>query len=154
MFVEVQALRENKTIGLRRNHLNFAFPDISSSIYGKIRQFYAVERVLKFKSRIQSLHDDRLFQFHLNSFQRAWNRGSEKAGHGWARAHDLRHFFCSFLLNNDVDHMTVATLSGHKSLKVLKDRYGHFDDQTLERAMSVFDRIVGLDSRKSPAVQK
>jgi len=30
----------------------------------------------------------------------------------------------------------------------------HFDDQTLERAMSVFYRIVGLDSRKSPAVQK
>ena len=110
--------------------------------------------VLKFKSRIQSLHDDRLFQFHLNSFQRAWNRSSEKAGHGWARVHDLRHFFCSFLLNNDVDHMTVATLSGHKSLKILKDRYGHYDDQTLERAMSVFDRIVGLDSRKSPAVQK
>jgi len=110
--------------------------------------------VLKFKNRIQSLHDDRLFQFHLNSFQRAWNRGSEKAGHGWARVHDLRHFFCSFLLNNDVDHMTVATLSGHKSLKILKDRYGHYDDQTLERAMSVFDRIVGLDSRKSPAVQK
>ena len=110
--------------------------------------------VLKFKSRIQSLHDDRLFQFHLNSFQRAWNRGSEKAGHGWARVHDLRHFFCSFLLNNDVDHMTVATLSGHKALKILKDRYGHYDDQTLERAMSVFDRIVGLDSRKSPAVQK
>mgnify|MGYP004007654063 CR=1 FL=1 len=110
--------------------------------------------VLKFKSRIQSLHDDRLFQFHLNSFQRAWNRSSEKAGHGWAGVHDLRHFFCSFLLNNDVDHMTVATLSGHKSLKVLKDRYGHYDDQTLERAMSVFDRILGLDSRKSPAGQK
>ena len=108
--------------------------------------------VLKFKRRIQSLHDDRLFQFHLNSFQRTWNRGSVKAGHGWARVHDLRHFFCSFLLNNDVDHMTVATLSGHKSLKVLKDRYGHFDDQTLERAMSVFDRNAALNSRKSPAV--
>ena len=90
----------------------------------------------------------------LNSFQRAWNRGSEKARHVWARAHDLLNFICSFLLNNDVDHMTVATLSGHKSLKVLKDRYGHYDDQTLERAMSVFDRIVGLDPRKSPAVQK
>jgi len=46
--------------------------------------------------------------------------------------------------------MTVATLSGHKSLKILKDRYGHYDDQTLERAMSVFDRIVGLDSAKVP----
>ena len=70
------------------------------------------------------------------------------------RGSENLHFFCSFLLNNDVDHMTVATLSGHKSLKVLKDRYGHYDDQTLERAMSVFDRILGLDSRKSPAVQK
>ena len=29
--VEAQALRENKTIGARRNHLNFALPDISSS---------------------------------------------------------------------------------------------------------------------------
>ena len=31
MFVEAQALRENKTIGARRNHLNFVLPDISSS---------------------------------------------------------------------------------------------------------------------------
>ena len=30
--VEAQAARKDKTIGARRNHLNFTFPDISSSL--------------------------------------------------------------------------------------------------------------------------
>ena len=38
--VEAQEARKDKTIGAKRNHLNFAFPDISSSIYGRIGLFY------------------------------------------------------------------------------------------------------------------
>ena len=33
--VEAQAARKDKTIGAKRNHLNFALPDISSSIIWK-----------------------------------------------------------------------------------------------------------------------
>jgi len=35
----------------------------------------------------------------------------------------------------------VATLSGHKDVNVLKDRYGHYTDETLRKAMKVFDAV-------------
>ena len=46
--------------------------------------------------------------------------------------------------------MTVATLSGHKSIGLLKERYGHYEDDTLRKAMTVFDKEV--KSRNSSAV--
>lgn len=49
-----------------------------------------------------------------------------------------------------VDHMMVATLSGHKSIGLLKERYGHYGDETLRKAMTVFDEKTGF--RKSPAL--
>jgi len=45
-----------------------------------------------------------------------------------------------------VDHLTVATLMGHSSVEMLKKRYGHFDDDTLRKAVKVFDKIEGQSS--------
>lgn len=95
--------------------------------------------ILRFKARVRNLTNARIFHFHLNSFQRSWNNASAKTKNAWARVHDLRHFFCSYLINRGVDHLTVAALTGHRSLQILKERYGHFDDSTLKKAMSVFD---------------
>ena len=41
---EVTTTNSATRIGARRNHLNFALPDISSSINGRIRLFYAIWR--------------------------------------------------------------------------------------------------------------
>ena len=106
--------------------------------------------VLRYKNRLRALHDDRLFHHTDRAFQKAWKRAREKGGYSWVRVHDLRHFFCSYLLNKGVDHMTVATLSGHKSIGLLKERYGHYGDETLRKAMAVFDEKAGF--RKSPAL--
>ena len=51
----------------------------------------------------------------------------------------LRHYFCFYLLNQGVDHITVATLSGHRDVNILKERYGHLTDDTLRKAMKSFD---------------
>ena len=51
----------------------------------------------------------------------------------------LRHYFCFYLLNQGVDHITVATLSGHRDVNILKERYGHLTDDTLRKAMKLFD---------------
>jgi integrase len=55
------------------------------------------------------------------------------------RPHDLRLYFCSYLLNKGIDHLTVATLSGHRDVNILKERYGHYTDDTLREAMKAFD---------------
>jgi integrase len=95
---------------------------------------------LKFKNRIRNLHDDSLFHTTDRSFQKAWKNAVKKSSIDWnVRPHDLRHFFCSYLLNKGVDHMLVAALSGHKSVNVLKNRYGHYSDERLKEAVDMFE---------------
>ena len=80
-------------------------------------------------------------------FQKAWKRALKKSSIGWnVREIDFRHFFASFMLNYGVDHLTVATLMGHSSVEMLKKRNGHFDDDTLRKAVKVFDKIEGQSS--------
>ena len=35
--------------------------------------------------------------------------------------------------------MLVAALSGHKSVNVLKNRYGHYSDERLKEAVDMFE---------------
>lgn len=96
--------------------------------------------VLKASARFRVLGEDRVSPgITKQAFQKAWRRAKVKAGFEWARPHDMRHFFCSFLLNAGVDHLVVAELAGHKSVAMLKARYGHISEKTLKTAISVFD---------------
>jgi len=98
-----------------------------------------VSDVMRFRQRIRRM-DGKIFDVTVRAFQKAWKKAVRKAGLDWIpRPHDLRHFFCSSLLNKGVDHLTVATLSGHKGVNLLKERYGHLTDETLRKAMSTFN---------------
>jgi integrase len=90
-------------------------------------------------NKVRKIRDEGVCSCTIRAFQKAWKRARAKAGFEWARPHDMRHFFCSYLINQGVDHLTVAQLSGHKTLKVLQERYAHFEDRTLKKAVSVFD---------------
>lgn len=108
--------------------------------------------VLKFKSRVRNINSNRLFNFTDRAFQKAWKRAREKTTKdlrekfpkekidlSWVRVKDLRHFFGSFLLNKGVDSMKVAKLMGHTSTAMIHKRYGHYSDEALNDATSVFD---------------
>ena len=116
----------------------------------------AVSDVLQVRSRVRKLHDDRVFHTVTGQgFQKAWKRASKKSSVAWnVRVKDLRHFFASFMLNNEVDHLTVATLMGHTSIEMLKKRYGHFGDDTLRKAVKVFDKMEGQSSNSLQIVCK
>jgi len=100
----------------------------------------AVSDMMKLRQRVRRM-DGKIFDITtVRAFQKAWKRAIRKAGLDWnPRPHDLRHFFCYYLLNKGVDHLTVATLSGHKGVNLLKERYGHLTDETLRNAMSKFN---------------
>ncbi|MBN4077959.1 site-specific integrase [Nitrospina gracilis] len=99
----------------------------------------AVSDMMKLKQRVRRM-DGNIFDVTVRAFQKAWKRAVRKACLDWSpRPHDLRHFFCSSLLNKGVDHLTVATLSGHKGVNLLKERYGHLTDDTLRKAISTFN---------------
>lgn len=97
--------------------------------------------VLKLRSRVRQLHDDRVFGVSGQAFQKAWKRARDKSSVDWhVRVKDLRHFFGSFLLNDEVDSLMVAKLMGHKDVKMLLERYGHFTNEARQRAMQSFDK--------------
>ena len=98
-----------------------------------------VSDVMKFRNHVRRI-DGKVFDITVQAFQKGWKKAIRKAGLDWSpRPHDLRHFFCSYLLNKGVDHLTVATLSGHKGVNLLKERYGHLTDETLRKAISTFN---------------
>jgi len=98
-----------------------------------------VTDVLRFRHRVRRI-DGKVFDITVQAFQKAWKKAVKIAGIGWKpRPHDLRHYFCSYLLNKGIDHLTVATLSGHRDVNILKERYGHYTDDTLRKAMKTFN---------------
>jgi integrase len=112
---------------------------VKTGDFVKIPFTETVADVLRYRNRVRRI-DGKVFDITVQAFQKAWKKAVKIAGIEWQpRPHDLRHYFCSYLLNKGVDHLTVATLSGHKDVNVLKERYGHYTDETLRKAMKVFD---------------
>ena len=98
-----------------------------------------VADVLQFRNRVRRI-DGKVFDITVQAFQKAWRKAVKLSDIDWIpRPHDLRHYFCSYLLNKGIDHLTVATLSGHRDVNILKERYGHYTDDTLREAMKAFD---------------
>jgi len=54
------------------------------------------------------------------------------------RFHDLRHDFCSKLVQAGVDLYTVKELAGHKNITTTQ-RYAHLSAERLKEAVSVLD---------------
>ena len=98
-----------------------------------------VADVLQFRNRVRRI-DGKVFDITVQAFQKAWRKAVKLSDIDWIpRPHDLRLYFCSYLLNKGIDHLTVATLSGHRDVNILKERYGHYTDDTLREAMKTFD---------------
>ena len=64
--VEAQAVRKDKTIGAKRNHLNFALSDTSSSINGRMRIYYFYEDLHKNLPTVPHSLDSQRFKNYLD----------------------------------------------------------------------------------------
>ncbi len=67
-----------------------------------------------------------------------FSRACKKAGIKNFRFHDLRHDFCSRLVQSGVDIYTVAALAGHKNVGTTQ-RYAHLSPEKLRQDISVLD---------------
>ncbi len=75
--------------------------------------------------------------------QRAFANVLKRAKISDFRFHDLRHTFASYLTQRGIDLHTIATLVGHKDLRMTK-RYAHLDVESLRNAISRLDRATIL----------
>ena len=62
----------------------------------------------------------------------------QKADYPEFRFHNLRHDFCSKLVQSGVDLYTVIELAGHKDITTTQ-RYAHLSRAKLKKAVSVLD---------------
>jgi integrase len=97
---------------------------------------------LKSRIRVGQLGDDRVFDISGQAFQKTWKRARDKSSVEWhVRVKDLRHFFGSFLLNlGGVTPLIIAKFMGHKDVKMLLERYGHFTNETKQKAIQSFNK--------------
>ncbi len=78
--------------------------------------------------------DGRVFPLTATGVAQAWKRAVKRAGLQDLRFHDLRHEAASRLFERGLDSMEVATVTGHKGLRMLK-RYMHLRAQDLARKL-------------------
>ncbi|MBI4390098.1 MAG: tyrosine-type recombinase/integrase [Nitrospinae bacterium] len=69
---------------------------------------------------------------------RAFKKACIKAGFSDYRFHDLRHDFCSKLVQAGIDLYTVKELAGHKDIATTQ-RYAHLSPGKLKDAVAVLD---------------
>jgi integrase len=79
--------------------------------------------------------------------QRAFRRLLKKAKVEDFRFHDMRHTFASYLRQRGVDLHTIATLLGHKDLRMTQ-RYAHLSLDPLRDAISKLDSMPFLRAEK------
>jgi len=68
------------------------------------------------------------------------------------RFHDLRHDFCSNLVQRGVDLYTVAALAGHKDIKTTQ-RYAHLSPEKLRKDIAVLDEPMTQNSHNGKTKQ-
>ena len=85
----------------------------------------------------QGIGNVRVFRMQKRTFQCHWEQARKKAGFEWARVHDLRHFFGSYLASHGERREVIAKLMGHRDLNSTA-LYARFDDDTLIESINAF----------------
>jgi site-specific recombinase XerD len=69
---------------------------------------------------------------------KSFSKARQKANIDNFRFHDLRHDFCSRLVQRGVDLYAVAALAGHKDIKMTQ-RYAHLSPERLRSAVETLN---------------
>lgn len=86
-------------------------------------------------------NDDWLFpaprgkRWSTGELYRHWRTLVTICGHEDLRPHDMRHTFASLMVQAGVDLITIASITGHKSVTML-NRYSHLDSRTQANAIA------------------
>jgi integrase len=102
-----------------------------------------VYNVLKELNKVRRLDSDYIFGKDGKPYRRWWISESFRKARRQAkienfRFHDLRHDFCSRLVQRGVDLYAVAALAGHRDIKTTQ-RYAHLNVERLRSAVSVLN---------------
>ena len=122
-------MRRGEILGLRWQHVDLErrivhLPDTKN---GEPRDVPLSIRATETLAGLMNLPErdaERVFPVSADAIRLAWEHLRDRAGVGDLHIHDLRHEAVSRLFEKGLDIMEVSTISGHKTLSMLK-RYTH-----------------------------
>jgi len=122
-------MRRGEMLGLQWNQIDLdkRIVHLSLTKNGEARDVPLSTRAvetLKGLMQFPNRDAERVFPVSPNSIRLAWEHLRVRAGVGDLHLHDLRHEAVSRLFEKGLDIMQVSTISGHKTLSMLK-RYTH-----------------------------
>lgn len=130
---------ENQDIGADRDDHDKLWIRVRESKNGKSRQVPCTNRVTAVLRRM--LMDDWISYPNKSAVEHAWKQVrahlDKTDDKDWV-FHTLRHTFCSNLVRNGVDVLTVAKLAGHSSIQVTM-RYAKLAPDNLSEAIGVLN---------------
>jgi integrase len=123
------AMRLGEIINLKWSDINitYRFAIIYETKNGEMRKIPLSNASLDtLKTLTKRLGSDKVFWrwTSVSSFESSWQRVVLKSGIQNFRFHDLRHEATSRLFEMNLNMMEVSTITGHKTLQMLK-RYTH-----------------------------
>jgi integrase len=129
IFAIETAMRLGEIINLKWNDINIVhrIAVIHETKNGEMRKIpLSNTSINALKSLTKRLGSDKIFWkwTSVSSFQSSWQRVVLKSGIENFRFHDLRHEATSRLFEMNLNVMEVSTITGHKTLQMLK-RYTH-----------------------------
>lgn len=131
------AMRRGELLGLLWDDVNLKskVAELRDTKNGDARRVPLSSVAIKVLRALPKPHTGHVLPIHPSTLRGAWDRAKEKTGIKDLRIHDLRHEATSRLFEKGVfDSMEVATITGHKTLQMLK-RYTHLRAENLAKKL-------------------
>lgn len=133
MFALETAMRRAEIASLRWEDIHGNIARLHDTKNGERRDVPLSSRareIIHRRAKGRSLNDKRVFGIAPNGISQAFSRVCKHAGIVDLRFHDLRHEATSRLFERGLNPMQVASITGHKTLQMLK-RYTHLRAEDL-----------------------
>jgi len=126
------AMRRGELLNIKYEHIDWikrtlTIPDTKTNV---ARTIPLTNRALELLKPLSSKANDRLFSLKPDSVSQAFSRGCAMGGITDLRFHDLRHEGTTRFFEMGLNVMEVATITGHKDLKML-NRYTHLKAENI-----------------------
>jgi len=137
IFAIETAMRLGEILSLRWADINNDIALLKHTKNGEIRYVPFNRKIIHLlKKQPRNINDDRVF-YHwktVSGFESSWQKFKNRENLIDLRFHDLRHEAISRMFEKGLNHMEVSSISGHKSLLVLR-KYNHYQYEFLQNKL-------------------
>lgn len=128
------SMRRSEIANLKRSDITGCVAFLEDTKNGDSRAVPLSTLALAAINSLPVLENGKLFQYKSDAYTRAFKKARDSAGITNLRLHDLRHEATSRFFEKGFEMMEVSTITGHKSMQMLK-RYTHLKAEELAKRL-------------------